>query len=74
MPSKKDALLVALRKGQADRVAHMLDQAAASSGGASGGGGGGELCPDMEADSARNGILHRAARYGHLEIVKVNVR
>ncbi len=61
---KKDALLVALRKGNAEKVGKMLDAERDSRDG-------GDLDPNMDADSARNSILHRAARYGHEDVVKV---
>ena len=60
--SSKDALFVALRKGQADRVARLIEANRDDS----------EIHPDMEADSARNSILHRAARFGHVNVVKVS--
>ena len=46
----KDKLLIALRKGQAERVSAMLDQFPE------------ELDANMNADSADNKLLHRAAR------------
>ena len=61
---KKDALLIALRKGNAEKVGKMLDAERDSRDG-------GDLDPNMDADSARNSILHRAARYGHEDVVKV---
>ncbi len=59
--STKDSLLVALRKGNADKVRRILTS----------GDGDAELHPDMAADSAMNCLLHRAARYGHRNVVKV---
>jgi len=53
----KERLLVALRKGQADRVSALLDQFPE------------ELEPDMAADSAENRLVHRAARFGHAQVV-----
>jgi len=55
----KEKLLIVLRKGKADRVAAMLDQFPE------------ELEPDMSADTAENRLLHRAARFGHAEVIKV---
>ena len=46
----KERLLVALRKGEAERVVAMIDQFP------------GELEPNMSADTAENKLLHRAAR------------
>ena len=46
----KEKLMVALRKGEAERVVAMIDQFP------------GELEPNMSADSAQNKLLHRAAR------------
>lgn len=53
----KDKLLIALRKGQADRVGAMLDQFP------------GDLEPNMDADTAENKLLHRAARFGHAAVI-----
>jgi len=53
----KERLLVALRKGQADRVSGLLDQFPD------------ELEPDMAADTADNRLVHRAARFGHAKVV-----
>ena len=51
----KDKLLIALRKGQAERVVSMLEHFSE------------ELNSNMSADSADNRLLHRAARhYRHL--------
>jgi len=55
----EEKLLIVLRKGKADRVGAMLDQFP------------GELEPDMAADTAENRLLHRAARFGHAEVIKV---
>ena len=63
--SKRDSLLIALRKGDAEKVRRMI----VNSGG--GGGGGETLHADMAADSAMNALLHRAARYGHGKVVQV---
>ena len=57
----KDKLLIVLRKGKADRVGAMLDQFPD------------ELEPNMSADTAENRLLHRAARFGHAEVIKVLV-
>ena len=59
----KDRLLVALRKGQAEKVASLLDSGNQDPGD--------PLHADLEADTALNTILHRAARYGHANVVKV---
>ena len=48
--SPKDRLLIALRKGEAERVVAMIDQFP------------GELEPNMSADTAENKLVHRAAR------------
>ena len=62
---KRDSLLIALRKGDAEKVRRMIVD--------SGGGEGGEtLHADMAADSAMNALLHRAARYGHGKVVQVS--
>ena len=50
MRTPKERLLVALRKGEAERVVAMIDQFPA------------ELEPNMSADTAENKLLHRAAR------------
>ena len=54
----KEKLLVALRRGEAERVVAMIDQFPA------------ELEPNMSADTAENKLLHRAARYGHVKLIK----
>ena len=59
---KKESLFVAIRKGNHEKVAKILDEAGPEDG----------IHPDLEADSAMNCILHRAARYGHYEVVKVS--
>ena len=46
----KDKLLIALRKGQGERVVSMLEHFSE------------ELDPNMSADTADNRLLHRAAR------------
>ena len=46
----KEKLMVALRKGEAERVVAMMDQFP------------GELEPNMSADTAQNKLIHRAAR------------
>ena len=56
---KRDALLVALRRGNAEKVRQMIIE------------GGEILHADMAADSAMNALLHRAARYGHGKVVQV---
>ena len=62
---KRDSLLIALRKGDAEKVRRMIVDCG-------GGGEGGEtLHADMAADSAMNALLHRAARYGHGNVVQV---
>ena len=50
--------MVALRKGEAERVVAMMDQFP------------GELEPNMSADTAQNKLIHRAARYGHVKLIK----
>lgn len=45
--SKKDSLLIALRKGQAGKVGHLLDSYPD------------ELSPNDEADPAKNTLLQR---------------
>lgn len=60
---QKDRLLVALRKGQAEKVAQLLDSSNQDPAA--------PLHADLEADTALNTILHRAARYGHVSVVKV---
>ena len=62
---KRDSLLIALRRGDAEKVRRMI----VDSGG--GGEGGETLHADMAADSAMNALLHRAARYGHGNVVQV---
>ena len=54
----KEKLMVALRKGEAERVVAMIDQFP------------GELEPNMSADTAQNKLIHRAARYGHVKLIK----
>lgn len=56
--SEKEALLIALRKGQADKVRHIIKSSDT-------------LNADTQADTAQNCLLHRAARYGHKSIVEV---
>ena len=60
--SKKDSLLVALRKGNAEKVRRIIAE----------GDDDGEIHADMAADSAMNALLHRAARYGHGKVVQVS--
>ena len=60
---KRDSLLIALRKGDAEKVRRMIVD--------SGGEGVETLHADMAADSAMNALLHRAARYGHGNVVQV---
>ena len=57
----KDKLLIALRKGQADKVGAMLNQFPD------------ELEPNMSADTADNRLLHRAARFGHAAVITMLV-
>ena len=57
----KDKLLIALRKGHAERVSAMLDQFPE------------ELEPNMSADTADNKLLHRAARYGNAKVINTLV-
>ena len=52
----KDRLMVAIQKGNADKVARILDASP-------------DLDANMDADSARNSLLHRAARYGHVKVM-----
>ena len=59
--SKRDSLLVALRKGNAEKVRRIITE-----------GDDGEIHADMAADSAMNALLHRAARYGHGKVVQVS--
>ena len=61
--TKKDSLLIALRKGNAEKVRKII-----ADGGADGDD---EIHADMAADSAMNALLHRAARYGHGKVVQV---
>ena len=58
----KERLLVALRKGQSEKVASLLDANQDP---------GDPLHADLEADTALNTILHRAARYGKVKVVQV---
>eukprot|EP00095_Tigriopus_kingsejongensis_P007040 maker-scaffold146_size311726-snap-gene-0.12 protein:Tk07040 transcript:maker-scaffold146_size311726-snap-gene-0.12-mRNA-1 annotation:"hypothetical protein" len=62
--SKKDTLFIAIRRGNAEKVARILDGPQTPEGLE-------PVFPDMEADSAQNCLLHRAARYGHASVVKV---
>merc|ERR1711971_44209 len=57
--TKKEKLLIALRKGEAAKVATLLDGFPE------------EVQPDMAADTADNRLLHRAARFGHSSVVTV---
>jgi hypothetical protein len=57
-PAKK-SLLIAIRENQVDRVKSLLTKHP------------NDLSPNEEADSAKNRILHRAARYAHPEIVEL---
>lgn len=51
----RDRLMVAIQKGNADKVARILDASP-------------DLDASMDADSARNSLLHRAARYGYVKV------
>lgn len=55
--TKKEKLLIAMRKGSAARVATLLDGFPE------------EVQPDMAADTADNRLLHRAARFGHSSVL-----
>ena len=59
--TKKDSLLIALRKGNAEKVRKIIADADGDD----------EIHADMAADSAMNALLHRAARYGHGKVVQV---
>jgi len=56
--SPKERLLIVLRRGNADKVEALIKQFPD------------ELNPDLDADSAENKIIHRAARYGHSKVVE----
>lgn len=58
--TKKDSLMLAIQRGQAEVVDRKLKSDD-------------DLHADLEADSARNCLLHRAARYGHVEVIKVHL-
>ena len=62
--TKKESLLIALRRGNAEKVRKIIAD--------DNGDGGGEIHADMAADSAMNALLHRAARYGHGKVVQVS--
>ena len=53
----KQKLLFAIRNGDADKVELILSKNAA------------KYTPDESADTANNRLLHRAARYGHNNVV-----
>ena len=53
----RDRLMVAIQRGNADKVARILDACA-------------DLDASMDAGSARNSLLHRAARYGHVKVTR----
>ena len=55
----KKSLLIGIRDNQVERVRSLLSKHP------------NELSPNEEADSAKNRILHRAARYGHPQIVQL---
>jgi len=55
--TKKEKLLICLRKGSAAKVATLLDGFPE------------EVQPDMAADTADNRLLHRAARFGHASVL-----
>lgn len=54
----KQRLLLAIRKGDHDKVGKILEAHA------------GQISPNAEADTAQNRLLHRAARYGHVKVVE----
>lgn len=62
--SKKDTLFIALRRGNAEKVGRILDDPEVPEGEEA-------IFADMDADSAKNSLLHRAARYGHSAVVKI---
>ena len=53
----KQKLLLAIRKGDHDKVGKILEAHA------------GQISPNCEADTAQNRLLHRAARYLFSKIV-----
>ena len=53
----KQRLLLAIRKGDHDKVGKILEAHA------------GQISPNCEADTAQNRLLHRAARYLFSKIV-----
>ncbi len=57
-PAKK-ALLMAVKDNKVDKVRSLLTNQP------------NQLSPNEVADSAQNRILHRAARYGHPQIVEL---
>ena len=59
MSTAKKSLLIAIRENKVDKVRNLLKKNSA------------ELSADEDADSARNRLLHRAARYGHSQIVEL---
>ena len=61
--TKKDSLLIALRRGNAEKVRKIIADSEGDVG---------EIHADMAADSAMNALLHRAARYGHGKVVQVS--
>ena len=62
MSQAKKSLLIALRENKPDKVRNLLKKNPK------------ELSANEEADSARNRILHRAARYGHSEITEILIK
>ena len=68
-PGPKDQLMAAIRKGQADKVKALIEGAKGNNKVSAEQ----RLHADMEADSAQNAVLHRAARWGHHKVVKVNI-
>ncbi len=56
--SSKKSLLVAIKENNVEKLRNILTKNKET------------LSADEEADSARNRILHRAARYGHPEVVR----
>jgi len=56
--SSKKSLLIAIKENNIEKLRNILTKNSDT------------LSADEEADSARNRILHRAARYGHPEVVR----
>lgn len=54
----KKSLLIAIKENNVEKLRNILTKNSET------------LSADEEADSARNRILHRAARYGHPDVVR----